>query len=427
MNRDRVSFLSSNLERKERRGKRRNSSLVSILERLGRPQAQFPIVHIVGTNGKGSVGTFLSSILRLHGKTVGHFTSPHLVEFRERISIDGEIISKDEIERLLSTIFEAEKQQKEKEILSYFEVSLAAALLAFRQRKVDIVILEAGIGGKDDATNLIDGNRIATVFTRIGEDHRERLGKTLPEVAENKSAILRKGMKVISYPQIPSVEAVLRSASREIGCEFFLSPNLTDLNIETSDLDGVSFLYRKTKYHTKMRGSYQALNAVTAIEAAKALETDITQEELRLGIERVSFAGRLEILCHSPRVFVDGAQNAQAWNAVANALKEMEIEHFVVVIATMAEKEVENQIRAMSEKSVYTIFTRADDNRGRGRDDYRQVVGEEMWTQKCRWIEDPASALQVAIEKAGPHVDVLVIGSIYLAGEVHRILKNKEV
>ncbi len=304
-----------------------------LLERMGRPQDRLRFVHVAGTNGKGSTCAYLASILQAAGCRTGLFTSPYIERFEERIRVDGRDIPADDLREV--TLFVREHAEAmaalEGEHPTEFELMTAVALEHFARSGCDIVVLEVGLGGRLDSTNVIDAPEVA-VIARIGLDHTALLGGTLAAVAGEKAGIVKPGSAVVSWPQESEAMDVVARAARACGDELTV-PAWESL--ETGPVkwrvDGPvrPFAYDGSAFETRLLGCYQPANAALAIEAARALRRrgwEVPDEALRAGIRQAEWPGRFEVLPQGegrPTFVVDGGHNPQGAHALAESLQEV--------------------------------------------------------------------------------------------------------
>ena len=308
-----------------------------LLDRLGRPQDRLKFVHVAGTNGKGSTCAYLASILQAAGLRTGLFTSPYLITFEERIRVDGTMISPDDLRDVTLAVREHAEAMAEEtgDHPTEFELMTAVALEHFARCGCDIVVLEVGLGGRLDSTNVIDAPE-ACVIARIGLDHTALLGNTLAAIAGEKAGIIKEGSAVVSWPQEPEAMAVIEHAAAEHGCELRM-PDFAQLEEGAVKWeDGASpfrpFSYKEwTDLRTGILGSYQPQNATVALEAVDVLRGRgwrIPDEAARAGVARTRWPGRFEIVegGSSPDGFaivVDGGHNPQGARALADSLAEV--------------------------------------------------------------------------------------------------------
>lgn len=308
-----------------------------LLERLGRPQDRLKFVHVAGTNGKGSICAYLASILSAAGHRTGMFTSPYIERFEERIRVDGAMISPDELRDVTLAVREHAEAMAEEtgDHPTEFELMTAVALEHFARCGCDIVVLEVGLGGCLDSTNVIDAPE-ACVIARIGLDHTALLGNTLAAIAGEKAGIIKEGSAVVSWPQEPEAMAVIEHAAAEHGCELRM-PDFAQLEEGAVKWEDGASLFRPFSYkewadlRTGILGSYQPQNATVALEAVDVLRGRgwrIPDEAVRAGVAQTRWPGRFEIVegGSSPDGFaivVDGGHNPQGARALADSLAEV--------------------------------------------------------------------------------------------------------
>ena len=279
-----------------------------LLERLGSPQNRLKVIHVAGTNGKGSICTFLEQLYRAEGRRVGRYISPTLHCYLERFQINGKYMEEEEFARLLSEVIPVIDEMKRDgaELPTAFEIETVIAFLYFFKHQVDIVILETGMGGREDATNVVD-KPLCTVFGSIGMDHMQFLGNTIEKIAYEKAGIMKAGCPAVSYPNSPEVMAVLKTQfslhnvnDRE-GNRFDVVSE-TDIQVLEETLEGSLFRYKGEEYRIRMAGEYQIYNAATAIETKLLLDGHLKKEALAAA----AWEGRFEKVSEHPLLIRDG-------------------------------------------------------------------------------------------------------------------------
>lgn len=298
----------------------------ALLEQLDNPQDRLKFIHIAGTNGKGSVLAYLSTILKEAGYRVGRYISPTLFSYRERIQVNGEYISREDFARLMTRVAAAIEEMKRqgKPLPTAFEAETAVSFLYFCEQSCEIVTLEAGLGGRMDATNVIK-TTVLSVLASISMDHMAVLGNTLSEIAWNKAGILKAGIPAVSAHQEEEAAEQIRNAASGLGCELhFADPHAVDgicYGIEEQ-----TFSYRgfdTLKIH--LAGRHQIGNAALAVEAVLALQKagwQISEAALRAGLEKTVWKGRFSVIAHKPYVVLDGAHNPDAARVLRSSVEE---------------------------------------------------------------------------------------------------------
>lgn len=386
-----------------------------LLDRVGHPEQKLAFVHITGTNGKGSAATMLSSILTESGKKVGLFTSPYVCDYRERFQVGGQLISKNGLTKLVDKIqIVINQMESEGHLITEFELGTVLAFEYFLEQQCDMVVMEVGIGGKHDATNVIPPP-LVSVMMHVEMDHIMMLGGTLAEIAHEKSGII-KGNPVVSYPvQNPDVLAVFLERCAQTGSRLVL-PASASVEILRSNLQGTAFGYGEDEYFVPLVGEHQAYNAVTAIEAAKLL--GMASKFIRCGLYKAQLPARMEVLQENPLILLDGAHNLDAVETLCRNLKKWEIAHLTVVVGMMEDKACDDVIRVLSSvaEKIRTVSI-----------DYpRAAPGEqlaELAKKHCEDVGAFGNVRQAARWIAEQQNPVLICGSFYLAGEIRSYLK----
>lgn len=396
-------------------------------EVLGNPQFNYPVIHITGTNGKTSTARIIERILRELGLKTGRLTSPHLVRFNERISLDGEPISD---ERFLETYAETKPilelvDQKllamGEQPLTFFEAMTAIAFQIFSDAPVDVLVLEVGIGGEWDSTNV--ANADVAVFTAIDLDHTKQLGNTVEEIASTKAGIIKEMSVVVSSPQMPSVAEVLRNRAQG---DFLLAGQDFGLADYAAEGYGTRFSVNGTAGNypslwMPIIGAHQAENAATAIAAVEQFlgSRSIADEYLRVALADAVSPGRLQVISKQPLIVLDGAHNPAGIASLGKAISE----HFanpdrIGLVAMVADKDIDSAARQYAEMFPRVIVTQLESERALPAEDLSSKIithgGSVIAT-----IPEVSKALQFASETAkSEEIALFVTGSLYLIGAV---------
>ena len=295
--------------------------ITDLMHRLGDPQKHLRFVHITGTNGKGSTAAMLASVLAEAGYTVGLFTSPHLLRYNERIQINGREIADEDLCAMAEVVRPAVEQMDAAP--SEFERFTAMAFLYFFRKKSDIVVLEVGLGGRLDCTNVISAPE-AVVITNIGLEHTEYLGDTLQKIAAEKAGIIKPGCDVVLYGQSREAEAVIEETCAVCGCPLTIT-GCAEVTSISQGLEGQLLHYRKRRdVHLNLLGTYQSKNAAVVLDTVNTLRRrgwNIPETAVRAGLSAVVWPGRFEVLRRSPLVIVDGAHNPNGVTELAECLR----------------------------------------------------------------------------------------------------------
>ncbi len=343
------------------------NNITEFLARIGNPHLDFKSVHVTGTNGKGSVCVFVSEILRKHGLKVGLYTSPHLVDFRERIMIGGQEISEKEVLRLgleLKEVSDAMAEEDKEKQLTFFEFTTGLAFRYFSEKKVDMVVAEVGMGGRLDATNVLVPEVAA--ITRIGLEHMNYLGGTIQEIAREKAGIAKEGVTLVTCERKPEALGVIST-----GCEKKAAPLKVigkdfDVANVRQTLKGTRFDYaggRKFRdLRTHLLGGYQAENAAAAIAIVEELAkrgTFVTDEDVRKGLLSARWPGRLDIVSRNPLVIFDGGHNPDGVTTTVDVLSKLGIMPLTFVLGCMDDKDARGIVRALAPHAGSIISTPA--------------------------------------------------------------------
>jgi dihydrofolate synthase/folylpolyglutamate synthase len=402
-----------------------------LLRTLGDPHLAFPSIHVAGTNGKGSVCAMLDAVLRADGRRVGLYTSPHLVDVRERIRVDGRMIGRPEFGRLLGLIRAAIEDLMAAGRLdahpTYFEVLTTLALLHFAARKVDIAVLEVGMGGRFDATNIVIP--LVSVITSISLDHREHLGDTLGAIAFEKAGIFKPGVPVVCGPDRGPALKVIKARAAELEAPFRPVFGRGRELLAAKDPAGMRFRYtvegEAYEFVPGLRGEHQGLNAATAIAVLRELDRlgrGPARKAVIEGIEAVRWEGRLEIVGRRPTVLLDGAHNEDGAKALARYVRDEIRGPLVLVFAMMKDKAVRRSARHLFPPARRVILTSIPFARAEKPETILRALPE--FKRKTVIEPDLGRALALARRLAGPAGTVLVAGSLYLVGEVKKRISS---
>ena len=353
------------MEQVQKRGSKLGLAPVKmLLERLGSPQNRLTVIHVAGTNGKGSICTFLEQLYRAEDRRVGRYISPTLHCYLERFQINGRYMEEKEFAALLSEVVPVIDGMKRDgaELPTAFEIETVIAFLYFLNHQVDIVILETGMGGRTDATNVVE-EPLCTVFGSIGMDHMQFLGNTIEEIAYEKEGIMKAGCPVVSYPNSSEVMDVLKAQYSlhnvsNVGGNGFYVVSEPDIQILEETLDGSVFRYKGEEYRIRMAGEYQIYNAVTAIETKLLLDGHLAKK----GLDDAVWEGRFEKVSEHPLLIRDGAHNVDGVKALKQSLqKHFTKEKLIFIIGVLKDKEYDKMMQVLCPLAA-KVFTVTPDN-----------------------------------------------------------------
>ena len=408
------------------------SRMVDLLERLGRPQDELRFVHVAGTNGKGSVCAYVASVLQAAGYKVGLFTSPFILCFEERIRVNGENITGEELARAVAAVRPAAAAVEAAcgNHPTEFELMAAVAFEHFRAVGCDIVVLEVGLGGRLDATNVIEAPE-ASVICRIGLDHTDLLGDTLGAIAGEKAGIVKAGAPVVSWPQESEAMAVIEAVAAERGCELFV-PDFGDLSVEP--LAGAAlrrFSWKGRGFETRLLGSYQPFNAalaLTAVDVLRGRGWAISDEAAFAGIASARWPGRFEVVDTAPLTIVDGGHNPQGAEALAASLADLLGEEgrasVDFALGVLADKDYPAMVRVVAPWARSFSVYAPKSPRALAADELEACVREIMVEEgraddvPVRACGAPADALRAARAAAGPEGCVVAFGTLYAIADL---------
>ena len=384
---------------------------------LGNPEKTYPIIHVTGTNGKGSTIAFMRELFVAHGKKVGTFTSPHIISIHDRICINGQPIAGEDFVRIANQVKEMEKTLLEThDQLSFFELLTLIALLYFKEQRVDLVLLEVGIGGLLDTTNVVTGE--IAVITSIGLDHQETLGDSLEEIAEQKAGIFKSGKKAVIAKFDPEAELVCQSKARELDVDLYQAGQ--DFTLKDSNFS--SRLASFSRLEIGLEGTYQQENAALALQTfllfMASREEGVEEELVRQALKETYWAGRLERI--RPQIYLDGAHNLPALTRLVEFLQEKIQQGYQVRIlfGALKRKDYQGMLGYLSEQlpQVELKVTGFD---YQGSLDEKDVAGYHL-------ISSYGDFIREFEEKANDQDLLFVTGSLYFISEVRASLLGSD-
>ena len=410
-------------------------NITVLMERLGRPDRAYPIVHVAGTNGKGSTAAFLEAILRAAGFRTGLNTSPHLERINERIRINGEEVSDQifaktftRVQEVIEELLAAGRLQAHP---TYFECVTALAFEVFARERVEFAVVEVGLGGRLDATNIVRPQ--VSVITRIDFDHENYLGHSLEEIAREKAGIVKAGVPVATAPQLPEVREVLRGKARELDATIVDTGEDFDLEREIAEAGCARALARARARGEAVRlapglpGRFQLENALNAAATARLLQARgyrITNQNIEQGIRSAEWPGRLERLQAGPDVYLDGAHNPGAARELAQFLEENFASRRVYLIfGAMRDKSVDEMTGILFPLASEVILTQPGTPRAVSANQLADLAGHHA--ARYTVIRDAEEALESALAKARSDDAVFVTGSLYLVGQLRQAWKGR--
>lgn len=403
--------------------------IIELLRRLGNPQKKTKFVHVAGTNGKGSTVTMLAEILAHAGYRTGKYTSPYVFEFRERIVINGNMIEKDALCKFTERISLVCEQMENDgfDEVTEFEFITVLAFCYFAEQKCDIAVLEVGLGGRFDATNVIDAP-LVSVITSLSLDHTAILGDTIEQIAFEKCGIIKTPSPTVLYPiqEQGALKTVSEIASQR-SCRLII-PDIDNLEILKCDLTGNHFVYGGKEYYQSLLGEYQIYNAITVLEVIEILRQGgfiIPQEAVKLGLQHCRMPARFDKVSDKPLIIMDAGHNPQGIDVLTDLMDRVKGCRFRIVFAVMQDKEYDYAIKALSKRvdRFYAVplkeLPRALDAKT-----IAKIASENC--ENTVVASDVNSAIDMALDEIGEDC-LLICGSFYIMEQARNALKNKEI
>ena len=425
------SELIQNIESRE--GKRKSydfKRIKAILGKLDNPQQGLKYIHIAGTNGKGSTSNFIYNMLRKEGYRVGLYTSPHLERYTERIIISGEEISQEDFVKYgLKTLEAEEKILDEFEMMTYFEFITVIMFLYFKEKNCDICVLEVGMGGLSDSTNVIlKEDKLVSIITPIGLDHTQYLGETIEEITEQKAGIIVDNVPVVTSNIDEKILKILEEKAKEKNTKLYTLSNVKVENLEISD-KGTKYTlsYKNEKIidiEVSIIGYYQLYNSVLSILSLLILRErnilKISDESIKRGIKDTFWAGRMEIIRKNPIIVLDGAHNMNGISSLVENIKLFNYGKLYVITSILEDKEHEKMLEKLSEKANEIILVNLNTKR---KTDLLILEKEALkYNDNVKIIDSLEDAINNTIKKSKSNDLIIISGSLYLVSEVKDIV-----
>jgi dihydrofolate synthase/folylpolyglutamate synthase len=401
-----------------------------LLSLVGNPHKKIPTVHIAGTKGKGSTATMLARMLEANDYTVGLYTSPHVVHLHERIVVNSKMIRESEMLGLLNRIYAAVEKIAKTEQVSFFEIMTALAFMHFADLDVDIAVIETGLGGRLDSTNVIRPEVVG--ITSLSIDHQSQLGETIGSIAKEKAGVFKRGVPVITVQQDPEALRVLKSCATAVKAPLSVTGSDIDFSqrFETSREHGphtrICLTTPTSKFEhlrVPLHGKHQAINcglALAMLDKLKSSGYEIDDEKATEGLNNVTLKGRMEMICDNPRIMIDGAHNAASIRALIHAIgQNIPYDSMVMIFGCNSDKDVKGMLNELRYGADKVIFTRSTSPKAMSPEDLA-----EMYTEMCGKMYQTATALGEALKLANSAVDredlICITGSFYLVGQAKK-------
>lgn len=400
-------------------------NIKTLLEIFNKPQDKLKIIHITGTNGKGSVASFIANSLKENNFSVGKFTSPYITNIREEIKINNIEISEEDFAKLASEIREKVEELDEKKIfVSGFEILTSLAYIFFAREKVDFAVMEVGMGGRVDATNVM--KKSISVFCHISLDHANILGDTIGKIAREKGGIIKENSHIFSYPQEKEAEEVLRKISRDKNSTFDEFKE-NEVEILKSNEFGNKFNFRNYKdVEINLIGEHQILNASLALMVLDFLKTEynLDEEKIKFGLKNAKNIGRTECLSKNPLVVIDGSHNLDSIERIEESIKKFKYNKLILGFSLLKDKDHDKILRKIENIADKIVLTEIDNDRFTEIDvlmgEFKKFSRKEIFAIKNR-----EKAVEKTLELAEEGDMILWCGSLYLIKDIRKIFLEK--
>ena len=413
-------------------------SIHELLKRLGNPENGIPAIHIAGTNGKGSILSYVEEVLVEAGLKVGRYISPTIFDYRERWRLNKEWASEEDVALAVTEVSKTVLEMTEDGLNSptAFEIETAAMFILFRNWNVDVMLVECGMGGLLDATNVIEDN-VINVMASVSIDHMQILGDTVQKITEQKLGIVRPGTTLVTYPQTEEARDVIREYASSTDVRLIES-SISESDILEDRYDGSRFIYKGREFRLSIGGSYQILNAITAIDVLDAfydefimdgsicsMDRDEFSDHMIQGLEKTVWDGRFSIYGNDPVIVVDGAHNRDAWINLKTSLENyFTNEKFVYIIGVLRDKEYNRMVELLSPTAECVICVESENPRALGADELKAAFNE-AGVEAESYNTSYRKALDRAMEIAEKRDEVVVIcGTLSITGEMIRCIES---
>lgn len=398
--------------------------ILELLEMMGNPQDKLKYVHIAGTNGKGSTSKMISSVLISSGYKTGLFISPFIIDFRERIQINGEMISKQELTRCVEETYPfIEELKANGTIITEFEYITALAFKWYAENNCDIVVLETGMGGTLDCTNVVK-DTLVSVITSISYDHTAVLGETIEEIAGQKSGIIKENSSTVYFRQNGITDEIITSTANNLNNCIIYADEIP-IEITEKNIEHTKFIYGNKEITIHLIGEHQTKNARLALGAIEQLRKrynfNISDENLITGFSKAEMPARLELICKEPTILIDGAHNPNGMEALADAIRQYLPNKKIVCIMGMLKDKDSNSSLEYLDGLIDTIITLEPDNP-------RKQTSKDLAEKAVKFfdmvypMDNFTEAIEKALDIAADDGAVLVCGSLYLASELRPLI-----
>lgn len=400
-------------------------NIKALLEIFNKPQDKLKIIHITGTNGKGSVASFITGALIENNYSVGKFTSPYITNIREEIEVNREVISEEDFAKLASEVRKEVEELDKKEIfVSGFEILTSIAYVYFSRKNLDFAVMEVGMGGRVDATNVME--KSIPVFCHIALDHANILGDSLEKIAREKGGIIKENSHVFSYPQAEEAKEELKKISKEKSSSFS-DFEFDEVEIISSNEYGNKFNFRTYKdVEISLIGDHQAYNAALALMVLEYLRKDykLDPDKIKEGLKRAENIGRTECLSRDPLIVVDGSHNLDSIEGIEKSVKKFTYNKLILGFSLLKDKDHKHILEKIERLADKIVLTEIDSDRFTDIDllekEFKKISNKEIFA-----IKDRKEAVEKTLELAGEGDMILWCGSLYLIKDIRKMILEK--
>lgn len=400
-------------------------NIKALLKIFDKPQDKLKIIHITGTNGKGSVASFITNALIENNYSVGKFTSPYITNIREEIEVNREVISEEDFAKLASEVRKEVEELDKKEIfVSGFEILTSIAYIYFARKNLDFAVMEVGMGGRVDATNVME--KSIPVFCHIALDHANILGDSLEKIAREKGGIIKENSHVFSYPQAEEAKEELKKISKEKSSSFS-DFEFDEVEIISSNEYGNKFNFRTyNDVEISLIGDHQAYNAALALMVLEYLRKDykLDPDKIKEGLKRAENIGRTECLSRDPLIVVDGSHNLDSIEGIEKSVKKFTYNKLILGFSLLKDKDHKHILEKIERLADKIVLTEIDSDRFTDIDllqkEFKEISDKEIFA-----IKDRKEAVEKTLELAGEGDMILWCGSLYLIKDIRKIILEK--
>ncbi len=399
--------------------------IAKLLEPFDNPQDKLKVIHIAGTNGKGSTASIIESILIEHGFKVGLYTSPHLVRFNERIRINKKEISDEEIVYYTEKLRPYEERIKLKDPVTFFDFTTAMAYLYFFDKKVDYAIMEVGLGGTLDSTNIVKRPELA-IITNISKEHEQYLGNNIEDIAKEKAGIIKENIKVITGEEKEKPLEVIKKIAKERNSKLFILKDCCKIENNKDNFNYYGINYNFNDLKLNLLGIHQIKNASLAILSMEVMDAfKLDKDKIKKALFNVKWQGRLEILKNKPLFLIDGAHNPDGAKVLRENLKTFKYKNLILIMSIMEDKDLEKIFSYLAPLSNILILTKASIDRASNIENLEKIA--KKYAKEIYKFENISDAVKFSLAKANKNDLICFTGSLYAVGDLKKLIEDKKI